>query len=359
MMATILFNGLMFLVDALALRTLAQAEEGREFQILRRSLLQVAVVASLLAIALATGFGRLSLLAFGVFLHGLVMLGGSAWLLRRRGRGRLAAGSSIAALGLIVVAVDAFLVEPRWLEVSHIHLTSPKVKTTLTLALLADFQTDEIGAYERRVLREIMAAKPDLILMAGDYIQEADPQRYQELREELRKALQETGFSAPLGVIAVGGNVDPRHWPTLFEGLSITAVTATRDVKIPPLQVTALSMQDSFRTTLEVKGVEPFHIVLGHAPDFALGSIEADLLVAGHIHGGQVRLPLVGPLMTLSRVPRSWSTGATRLPGGATLVVSRGSGMERHDAPRLRFLCRPQLVIIEISPTRAEPERPE
>jgi predicted MPP superfamily phosphohydrolase len=100
-----------------------------------------------------------------------------------------------------------------------------------------------------------------------------------------------------------------------------------------------------------VPSSEKFHIVLGHAPDFALGSVPADLLVAGHTHGGQVQLPFIGPLVTLSHVPRAWAAGGlTRLDDDRFLVVSRGIGMERDLAPRLRFLCQPQLVVIDLKP---------
>jgi len=91
-------------------------------------------------------------------------------------------------------------------------------------------------------------------------------------------------------------------------------------------------------------------VVLGHSPNFALGRIEADLLVAGHTHGGQVRVPLVGPLVTLSKVPRRWAAGLTDLPGGGRLLVSRGVGMEGGSAPRLRLFCRPELVVIDLAP---------
>ena len=91
---------------------------------------------------------------------------------------------------------------------------------------------------------------------------------------------------------------------------------------------------------------------MGHSPNFSLGEIQADLLIAGHTHGGQVRLPLLGPVMTLSAVPRAWASGVTEIKPGKTLIVSRGVGMERHNAPRLRFLCRPEIVIVELLPQK-------
>ena len=88
-----------------------------------------------------------------------------------------------------------------------------------------------------------------------------------------------------------------------------------------------------------------------------MGKIDADLLVTGHTHGGQVRLPLIGPLMTLSRIPRAWAAGLTELPGGGKLLVSRGLGMERGYAPRIRFLCRPELMVIDLVPERERNRR--
>ena len=61
-------------------------------------------------------------------------------------------------------------------------------------------------------------------------------------------------------------------------------------------------------------------------------------------------LPWFGPLVPLPRVPRSWAAGLTELPGGGKLLVSRGIGVERGYAPPLRFLCRPELVVIELVP---------
>jgi len=98
-------------------------------------------------------------------------------------------------------------------------------------------------------------------------------------------------------------------------------------------------------------------VALGHRPDFALGDVRADLLLAGHTHGGQVVLPFIGPPITLTAVPRSWASGRTELDGGRTLVVSRGVGMERGYAPRLRFGCPPEILVIDLVPSAHEPGR--
>ena len=76
---------------------------------------------------------------------------------------------------------------------------------------------------------------------------------------------------------------------------------------------------------------------------FALGSVPADLLIAGHTHGGQVRLPLIGAIMTLSRIPRRWAAGLTDLPGGGRLLVSRGTGMERGNGDPAAFPLSPRV----------------
>ncbi|MEM8933596.1 MAG: hypothetical protein AAGE94_20570, partial [Acidobacteriota bacterium] len=100
---------------------------------------------------------------------------------------------------------------------------------------------------------------------------------------------------------------------------------------------------------------ERFHIAFGHAPEFALtqhllDKPSADLAIAGHTHGGQVRVPWFGPIVTFSAVPRSWAAGRTDFDNGGILIVSRGVGMERGRAPRLRLLCRPEIVVIDLLP---------
>ena len=73
----------------------------------------------------------------------------------------------------------------------------------------------------------------------------------------------------------------------------------------------------------------------------------AHLALAGHTHGGQVVLPFFGPPMTLSRLPRRYAGGLHDYHG-LPLHVSRGIGMERGSAPQIRFLCPPEICVIEL-----------
>jgi predicted MPP superfamily phosphohydrolase len=296
-------------------------------------------------------FGKLQLLAWTVFLQLPLFLSGVVLLLWRRVR--LVAWGSLAVIAfLALIVIDAFLIEPRWLEISRITLTTAKVQQPLRIVVLADIQTDRPGAYEERVLRMAMAEQPDLLLLAGDYIQMGPRSRSDtEECQALTAIMARVGLDAPLGVYAIQGNVDRTGvWPTIFDGLPVATFEATAQVDVGPAVVTALSMQDAFDTQTMVAPHEKFHIVLGHSPNFSLGTVDADLLIAGHTHGGQVQLPFIGPLMTLTVAPRAWASGVTTIAPGKTLVVSRGIGMERAHAPQLRFLCRPEVVVIDVVP---------
>jgi predicted MPP superfamily phosphohydrolase len=217
--------------------------------------------------------------------------------------------------------------------------------------VIADFQTDCFGKYEKRVLDEAMAQKPDIILWAGDYLQ-TNYDECARLRKTVNDYLRQIAFSSPQGVYAVRGNIDCRDWEKLFDGLDVHATSYSETFEAGDLTLTCLGLGESFSPRLVVKNPHPekFHIVLGHAPVFARGEIEADLVVAGHTHGGQVRIPFFGALAKGAEIPRAWVAGMTDLPGGRKLFVSRGVGMERGLAPRLRFLCPPELAVIDLVP---------
>lgn len=89
-------------------------------------------------------------------------------------------------------------------------------------------------------------------------------------------------------------------------------------------------------------------IVISHSPDFIDAMpFDVDLVLAGHTHGGQVVIPWFGPPKTASRLPRRYAGGLNDF-GGTPLHVSRGIGMERGFEIPVRFLCPPEVCLLDL-----------
>ena len=127
-----------------------------------------------------------------------------------------------------------------------------------------------------------------------------------------------------------------------------------RDVTLDGQSVELLGMDDPHihRSDLRVAPrVSPdrFGLAVVHSPDPTpeLAALGYDLIVAGHTHGGQVRLPVIGALVTNSHMPRALAMGLVKI-GDAYLHVSPGMGTSKY-AP-FRFLCRPEATLLELQP---------
>jgi predicted MPP superfamily phosphohydrolase len=97
---------------------------------------------------------------------------------------------------------------------------------------------------------------------------------------------------------------------------------------------------------------DAFTLLLYHSPDLIREAVaqQIDLYLGGHTHGGQLRLPILGPIYTGSKFGRAYASGLYR-EGGTGMYISRGIGMEGSNMPRARFLCRPEIVSIELTGT--------
>ncbi len=95
-----------------------------------------------------------------------------------------------------------------------------------------------------------------------------------------------------------------------------------------------------------------FTIVIGHAPEYISGilKLDIDLCLAGHTHGGQIRVPFWGPIITLSRFPRKWAMGYRKI-NNTHINVSAGIGTEHAgNLPPIRFNCPPVMTLLTLKP---------
>jgi uncharacterized protein len=317
-----------------------------------------AVLAALLCLGLSlSGFAWMRLVCQGLFGELPLLLAAIAVAHGRAGRAGRAALVAGGGLALVGVYWQAYHREPTQLVVRRHSLDLAHEgdgTRRLRIVHLTDIQTEAVGAHERAAVALAMRETPDLIVFTGDYAYGP------RATADLRRVLLEGGLRAPLGVYAVPGDVQD-DGPALFAGLGV-ACLENRSVRVPLPEGGALTLiglstamsrtHNGDKLVRLVRAAPPadLTLVLGHAPDFIAelaGRIPVDLALAGHTHGGQVVLPLFGPPLTLSRLPRRYAGGLNDYDG-VPLHVSRGVGMERGAAPRIRFNCPPELCVLDV-----------
>jgi predicted MPP superfamily phosphohydrolase len=260
-----------------------------------------------------------------------------------------------------LLVIYAFWIEPHRLTVAHQVLRSPKLRAGKPVRLLhlGDLHVERITARERRLNRLVEALQPDLILFSGDVLNLSnveDPRAWQAARAILSQ------WRAPGGVFVVTGSpaVDLEHvFPLLVEGLPhrwlqeerVTVEINGQALDLVGLTCTHRPFVDGPRLEALVAGAGGnFTVLLYHTPDLAPNAANTgkiDLQLSGHTHGGQLRLPWFGALFAASLYGKRFEVGRSQV-GSMVLYVTRGIGLEGKAAPRMRFLCPPEIILWEI-----------
>lgn len=281
-------------------------------------------------------------------------------LTRRIPRGWAAAGLLLAAL-IGGTTLYAIRIEPRRLQIREVELATTKLTRPLRILHMSDVQTDRVTDYEEGVFRKMAELQPDLILHTGDLVQ---TRRHASDETERAKLLALFGtLRPPLGIWHVHGDVD-RHLVRLdAQAVSPLRVLGDQHVELSTpggvVSLYGLTLGSSANawdpnpdTRRWAGSTRGFKILLGHNPNFVMQAknLPVDLCLAGHTHGGQIRVPFFGPPLTLCNVPRELARGWHRV-GGVQLNVSAGIGGE-HCAglPTIRLNCPPEMTLIRVVP---------
>jgi uncharacterized protein len=312
----------------------------------------------LLKLGLAVPFGVMHVAWLDLVV--VVPLAGLVVLVLRRGGSPLRAGA-VTACCLAPVGVYASFVEPERLvlERADFPLAPERAgERPLRVGVIADLQCEEVGDHEREAVDRLMRERPDLILLAGDYHQGSAAKLAEQL-PALRELLGR--LHAPGGVYAVHGDTEG-----VAEARQVMAGTGVRllvdqiaHVRLGDRRLAIGGIERSYwngaaRATVAAlerpRGRADVRLLLTHRPDAVklLSGARVDLTVAGHTHGGQLQLPLVGPLTTASGVPRDVAAGGLHEVDGHRIYVSRGVGVERGQAPRLRMGAVPEVSLITL-----------
>ncbi len=271
-------------------------------------------------------------------------------------------GAAVLCLVPVPLGLYASHVEPGWLRVDHVAVHVPEERRgtgAVRVGVLSDMQMATVGEHERRAVRLLMDERPDVILVPGDLFH-MEPERFEAQLPALRDLYSE--LHAPHGVYVVPGDVDGMPMlQRVIEGTDLQMVfdTTTRiDVRERQLLIGGVDVHFDGAGAAAVRDelmAEPLDgaitVQLAHRPDAVLElppASRVDLTVSGHTHGGQIVVPFVGPLMTLSDVPRHVARGGLHDVDGNQVYVSAGVGAERGGAPQVRFLDRPSVAVLDV-----------
>jgi predicted MPP superfamily phosphohydrolase len=286
---------------------------------------------------------------------------------------RLLSGGAILA-GVLATAVWLSRFATRWLEVVQLRIELPDLPerwTGVRIAHLSDFHVGANGTsmvMMADVKRAVARFEPDVVALTGDYYDQGVPIGSNDLfanwptGAQIFAVLGNHDFrgsgkqlAAVIAELEAGGAVVLRNEARAFSLRGATAWVVGVD---DPFTWRA----DETRAFAMLPSTAPALLMLAHSPA-AISAIpvgRVGLMLAGHTHGGQVRvltsgrIPFVRVIRRLRGTPPRRESSAFRgmhWPRGALVVISNGLGVTKLP---LRVRTRPQLILIELAPAASD-----
>lgn len=273
-----------------------------------------------------------------------------------------------AVLGLIMLLIACAggillysIQENKTFEVTYYNHYSEKINEPVKMALLADLHCSEFGPGNSELIGRIKKEAPDLILIAGDMVMDDNPDV--SVAVDLCKALVEVApvyycYGNHEGILMHDG-IDGEKIP-LDEYIEQTGAVFFRrsyytvevngnwmDIGAVPQGLSGYEEWGA-RKVEELEQAENFKLLLSHHPDLyyeKVKSADIDLAVAGHFHGGLIRIPGLGGLFHPDGGFFPEYAGGQYQLDHAELIVSRGLG-NSNAIPRINN--KPELVMINL-----------
>ena len=203
-----------------------------------------------------------------------------------------------------------------------------------------------------KVVEAINSQNPDIVVLGGDFVKGDFPQ---ESMEPEKIAAMLGKIQAKYGAYAVLGNHDRWYDSTrvaaalkeqgiiLLENDNKKIDICGKSLYIAGVEDIMTGKPDYARAFLNTSSPV---ILVSHSPDiFPEVAQSPFLILCGHLHGGQVRLPFIGSLVVPSKYGNRYSLGLFE-EKGKKMIVSKGVGTSLLN---LRFNCLPEIVLIEIN----------
>ncbi|KAA6453070.1 metallophosphoesterase [Bacillus swezeyi] len=267
----------------------------------------------------------------------------------------------LTAAGILTTAGGfgyARYLEPHMLETNVIPIKHPLIPKGFDKFRIVQFSDTHLSEYFTAdelmdIVHQVNRLNPDLIVFSGDLIDK--PHHFQD-HERAVQALKK--LSAPYGKIAIYGNHDHGGYGTkVYQTLMASAGFRVMRNDFMTLELIDGSMielaslddlmlgKPNYEAILSKLSEKVFSILLVHEPDSALTAKDypVNLQISGHTHGGQVQLPVFGPLIT-PPYGEIYTEGMYERDG-MKIYVNRGIGTTRLP---LRFLSKPEITVFQL-----------
>jgi predicted MPP superfamily phosphohydrolase len=250
--------------------------------------------------------------------------------------------------------------ERYWIQTRQVQLSSPRIPDTFSGLRIVQFSDVHLGNFYSltqlsKAVSYINQLQPDIIFFTGDLYDAEQGSPSESCIPILSKLL------ATYGKWAVLGNHDYRSGVkkivSLLHKSGFTVLKNNSDqIEHEGKHINIVGLDDWLRGTPNLPkaliGLQPetFTIALVHEPDYAeiAAKYPIDLQVSGHSHGGQVRIPGIGAIMTTKK-GRKYIQGLYKLQG-SRLQVYANSGLGMTFLP-IRFYCRPEVTLYTLTRT--------
>lgn len=251
------------------------------------------------------------------------------------------------------------------LKIRYYTVRTEKMGESVRIVLVTDLHSCKYGREEEKLIAAIEEQKPDMVLLGGDICDDKIPN---DNTEALLK-----GIADSYPCYYVTGNHE--YWSNridkildLFQSYGVTVLSGTSDIikiRSQSLNICGISDPDIIRYTDSPIGAREQLQTLEHVPDNGLYTIllahrpewidtyaeyDFDLVLSGHAHGGQWRLPgIINGVFAPDQGMFPKYAGGRYISGDMTMIVSRG--LARESTPIPRIFNRPELVVVDLEPS--------
>ena len=285
-------------------------------------------------------------------------------------------------LGILIALIVFFLIvnicDMNRFVVSEYTFSSDKVTKEATFVFLSDLHDKRYGKDNRKLLAAIEQAKPDIVLVGGDMIVASPDEKNAHAkafmctlaeRYKIYHGMGNHEYRSDLYRDVYHDMYDEYSRPLLERNVTFLrnekVLLPEYNIELGGIQIdrkyykkfSVRPMEDSYAQ--EIMGANDdkhYNILLAHNPDYfkQYAAYGSDLILAGHLHGGIVRLPLLGGMASpaVRFFPRY--TGGLYREKASRMVVSRGLGT--HTLP-MRIFNPAELVVLHIKPACQEEEK--